>query len=91
MDEFYEVGRLGMWWLGQMGLIIKSGNTKICIDYFATPMDSRQTPPPIPAEELKDVDILVSGSFITNSPDYIKPIDDMKHLFEYLYLLFRFQ
>ena len=29
-------------------------------------------------KELKDVDILVSGSFITNSPDYIKLIDEMK-------------
>ena len=29
-------------------------------------------------KELKDVDILVSGSFITNSPDYIKLIDEMR-------------
>ncbi len=29
-------------------------------------------------KELKDVDILVSGSFITNSPDYVKLIDEMK-------------
>lgn len=29
-------------------------------------------------KELKDVDILVSGSFITNSPDYIELIDKMK-------------
>jgi ribulose-phosphate 3-epimerase len=29
-------------------------------------------------KELKDCDILVSGSFITNSPDYVKLIDEMK-------------
>lgn len=29
-------------------------------------------------KELLDCDILVSGSFITNSPDYIKLIDEMK-------------
>ena len=29
-------------------------------------------------KELKDCDILVSGSFITNSPDYSKLIDEMK-------------
>lgn len=29
-------------------------------------------------KDLKDVDILVSGSFITNSPDYSKLIDDMR-------------
>ncbi len=56
MDEFYEVGTAGLWWLGQMGLIIKAGNTKICIDYFASSDENRQTPPPIPVEELKDID-----------------------------------
>lgn len=45
-----------LWWLGQMGLMIKSGNTTICIDYFASPGYDRQTPVPIPAEELKDID-----------------------------------
>lgn len=69
MDEFYEVGTLGLWWLGQMGLIIKAGNTKICIDYFASPMDSRQTPVPIPANELKDVDIFIG------THDHIDHID----------------
>lgn len=69
MDEFYEVGRLGMWWLGQMGLIIKAGDRKICIDYFASPMESRQTPPPIPADELKDVSLFIG------THDHIDHID----------------
>ena len=46
-------------WLGQMGLMIKSGETTLCIDYYATPDASRQTPPPIPAEELKGVDAFI--------------------------------
>lgn len=59
MDKLHEVKSLELYWLGQMGLMIKTGTKTIVIDYFATPMDSRQTPPPIPAEELKDVDIFI--------------------------------
>ena len=29
-------------------------------------------------KDVKDVDIIVSGSFITNSPDYVKLIDEMR-------------
>ncbi len=43
-------------WLGQMGLLIKSDNTTLCIDYYAYPDKSRRTLPPIPAEELTGVD-----------------------------------
>ena len=43
-------------WLGQMGLMIKTENTTICIDYYASPDDERQTPAPITAEELIGVD-----------------------------------
>lgn len=43
-------------WLGQMGLMIKAGDVTICVDYYASPDPSRQTPPPIPADELKGVD-----------------------------------
>ncbi len=46
-------------WLGQMGLLIKSGDTKMYIDYYATQDAARQTPPPIPAQELKDADIIM--------------------------------
>lgn len=34
-------------WLGQMGFILKTKTTSICIDYFATPMEERLVPPPI--------------------------------------------
>ena len=43
-------------WLGQMGFIIKTGNTTICIDYFASPDEARQTPVPVAAKELTGVD-----------------------------------
>lgn len=46
-------------WLGQMGFLIETGKNRICIDYYASPDDQRQTPVPIPAEELKDVDIFI--------------------------------
>ena len=38
-----------------MGLIIKAGNTILCIDYYASPDEIRQTEPPIPADELKGI------------------------------------
>jgi L-ascorbate metabolism protein UlaG (beta-lactamase superfamily) len=43
-------------WLGQMGLLVKSEKTTLCIDYYATPDKDRQTPVPIPADELKGID-----------------------------------
>ncbi len=43
-------------WLGQMGLMIRSDDVTLCIDYYATPDSSRKTPPPIPAEELSGID-----------------------------------
>ena len=56
IDTKVENGTVAMWWLGQMGLIIKSGSTMIVIDYFAAPSPIRQVTPPIPAEELTGVD-----------------------------------
>lgn len=43
-------------WLGQMGLMISSGGTTVCVDYFASLVQNRQTPPPVKAEELKGID-----------------------------------
>ncbi len=59
MDKDSKRGNATLRWLGQMGFIIETGNTKICIDYYASPDASRQTPPPIPAEELRDIDIFI--------------------------------
>ena len=43
-------------WLGQMGLLVELAGTKILIDYFASDVPERQTPVPIPADQLRDVD-----------------------------------
>ena len=56
IDTKVEKGTVAMWWLGQMGLIVKSASTMIAIDYYATPMPTRQVAPPIPADELTGVD-----------------------------------
>ena len=55
MDQYYGKGSAALWWLGQMGLIIKAGNTILCIDYYASPDEIRQTEPPIPADERKGI------------------------------------
>ena len=31
-------------WLDQMGLLVETGNKKICIDYFASPTESLTIP-----------------------------------------------
>ncbi len=49
-------GTAALWWLGQMGLLIKLGSTVLCVDYFATDTAGRQVPPPVPAEEMAGVD-----------------------------------
>lgn len=56
IDTKVESGKVAMWWLGQMGLIVKSASTMIVIDYFAAPFQTRQTAAPIPAEEMEGVD-----------------------------------
>lgn len=50
---------LELTWLGQMGFILKTKTTTICIDYFATPMDERLVPPPIEAEKLTGIDAFI--------------------------------
>lgn len=56
-DKFSKTSAVTLYWLGQMGFIIQSAHTTLCIDYYASPDELRQTPIPIPAEELKGVDV----------------------------------
>ncbi|SFB68207.1 MBL fold metallo-hydrolase [Butyrivibrio sp. YAB3001] len=49
-------GSAALWWLGQMGLIVKMGATTVCIDYYATPGYDRQIQPPIPTDEVIGID-----------------------------------
>ena len=46
-----------LWWLGQMGLLVKMGETVLCIDYFASDLPGRLVPPPIPVEDMKGIDL----------------------------------
>ncbi len=55
-DQPVPYGRAALWWLGQMGLLVKMGKTVLCIDYFATDLEKRQVPPPVPATEMEGVD-----------------------------------
>ena len=48
-------GTAVLWWLGQMGLLVKMGNTLLCVDYYATPDPDRLVPPPVPAEEMTGI------------------------------------
>ena len=51
-------------WLGQMGFLLKTEKTTVCIDYFASPHKDRQVQPPIPAAELRGIDAFL-GTTIT--------------------------
>ena len=48
-------GSAVLWWLGQMGLMIKAGDTVLCVDYFATDLPDRNVPPPIPVGEMTGI------------------------------------
>ena len=58
-EEKVPGGAATLRWLGQMGLLVKMGNTVLCIDFFASDVPGRQVPPPIPAEEMEGVDIFL--------------------------------
>lgn len=62
-------GTAALWWLGQMGLIVKAGNTVVCIDYYASSGKKRQTPVPIPAGEIDNIDAFLG------SHDHLDHID----------------
>ena len=63
------MGNVSLYWLGQMGLLIDTGNARICIDYFASTIDGRLTPPPFPADALTGIDIFIG------THDHIDHID----------------
>ena len=54
-SEKVPFGEGVLWGLGQMGLLVKLGETLLCVDYFASPRPDRQLPPPIPAEETEGI------------------------------------
>ena len=54
-------GTATVWWLGQMGLMIKLGDTVLCADYFASETPGRRIAPPIPAEEMDGIDLFLGS------------------------------
>ncbi len=46
-------------WLGQMGLMMQMGETRLCVDYFASPRADRQVPPPISADRVEGVQVFL--------------------------------
>ena len=52
-------GTAVIWWLGQMGLLIKMGELTLCMDYYASDSPKRQIPPPVPAEEMTGIDVFL--------------------------------
>jgi len=54
-DLSLPYGQAALWWLGQMGLLVKMGRTILCIDYYAEESPKRQVPPPVSAEEVEGV------------------------------------
>ena len=45
-------GTAAVWWLGQMGVCIKMGDTVLVIDYYASTDRPRIAPPPVPQEDV---------------------------------------
>ena len=57
MHEFWQSvqdtpaprGTAVLWWLGQMGLLIKMGDEVLCLDLYAADAPNRQVPCLLPA------------------------------------------
>ncbi|MBO6240889.1 MAG: MBL fold metallo-hydrolase [Butyrivibrio sp.] len=69
LDTNTPFGTASMWWLGQMGLMVKMGEIVFCIDYYATFDPSRQVEPPILTGELEGM------SAILGTHDHLDHID----------------
>ena len=48
-------GTAVLWWLGQMGLLVKMGDTVLCVDCYASPGPGRRIPPLFPAESVSGI------------------------------------
>ena len=62
-------GRPAITWLGQMGLRVEIGETTILVDYFASDLEGRRIPAPIPTDEVRGVDAFLG------THDHIDHID----------------
>jgi len=64
-----EKGEIAFWWLGQMGYVVKLGETVIYLDAFLSEHPGRNIPPLLRPEEV------VNADFIFGSHDHIDHID----------------
>ncbi len=63
MNEFFKqvkeakapFGTAVLWRLGQMGLLIKMGDSLLCVDYYASEDPGRLFAPPVPAGEVEGI------------------------------------
>ena len=55
-DTSTPFGTAALWWMGQMGLWVKLGETVLSMDYFASEREDRRVPPPVPAEQVRGID-----------------------------------
>ena len=58
-EEKTPAGSAAVWWLGQMGLMIRLGETVLCVDYYASGSPDRRFLPPVPVDEVTDVDVFL--------------------------------
>jgi L-ascorbate 6-phosphate lactonase len=64
-----QKGNSAFWWLGQMGYIVKLGETVIYLDAFISDHSDREIPPLLRAQEV------INADFIFGSHDHIDHID----------------
>ncbi|MBQ6174242.1 MAG: MBL fold metallo-hydrolase [Clostridia bacterium] len=62
-------GTAALWWLGQMSLIVKLGDTVLSVDYYAADDPDRLVKPPVPMDEVTGVDAFLG------THDHIDHID----------------
>lgn len=68
-DCILEKRTLAFWWIGQLGYIVKMGQTVIYLDAFLSEFPGRNIPPLLKPEEIKNAD------FIIGTHDHIDHID----------------
>ncbi|MEG1516229.1 MAG: hypothetical protein RSD95_15185, partial [Clostridia bacterium] len=63
-------GAFALWWLGQMGYIVRAGKLTLLLDAYLTDDPARRIPPLLSPAQLRGVD------FVFGSHDHLDHIDD---------------
>lgn len=64
-----ESGNIAFWWIGQLGYVLKIGETVAYIDAFLSDLPNRNIPPLLKPEEI------VNADFIIGTHDHVDHID----------------